>query len=129
MTTRKTPSKPAAVAAAEKKASIPKRPVIQHTKLFRAELQVALREKNAALAVADRDLAIAASERDEALEANRREYEAKDALAVERFKVIRAEVDADRDDILRTIAGIEKALEATGEASAAPSNVVAMAAE
>ena len=111
-----------AVAEAKRKATIPTRPVIEHTKLLRASLQVALQEKTAALAAADRDLANAASERDEAREANRHEHEMKDALADQRFDAIRTEVDADRTDILSSMTGIEAALAAT-EPPQAKSNV------
>jgi hypothetical protein len=125
MTTRK-PKTTNPVTQATKAATIPKRQVIKHTALFRAELQVKLRSLNDALAAADRDLTNAASERDVSLEANRRDHEAKDALATQRYETIRSEVDEDRNDILLNIEGVEAALAATGPAQ---SNVVAMAAE
>lgn len=120
------PSAIAAVADAKRRASIPSRPVIQHTKLLRAELHLALQAMTAALAADDRDLANAAGERDETMEANRREYEAKDALAVERFRAIRSGIDANRADVIRAMEGIEAALAATGEPKA---NVIQMHSE
>lgn len=94
--------KPIAVAQAEKQASIPKRQVIQHTQLFRAELQVRLNKANGQLAEADLALANAAADRDAAIE-----------LAKQKFDAIRAEVDAERQDIITAITGIEAALTAT----------------
>lgn len=102
MTTRKSPPKPIAVAQAERQASIPKRQVIQHTQLFRAELQVRLNKANGQLAEADLALANAAADRDAAIE-----------LAKQKFDAIRAEVDAERQDIITAITGIEAALTAT----------------
>ena len=101
MTTRP-PRKPKAVTEAESNATIPSRPVIQHTKLLRAELQVKLNNANGALAVADTALTTAAGERDAAIE-----------LASKRFDAIREELDAERTDILGSIKGIEAALAAT----------------
>lgn len=119
MTTSKTAPKPAAVAEAEKRSSIPKRPVIQHTALFRAELQAALNVANNEMVQADSALSSAADERDMAV-----------ALANQKFEAIRAGLDAERADILLKTAGIEAALKATEPAAeTAPANVVAMAAE
>lgn len=91
-----------AVTEAKKRATIPTRPVIQHTNLFRAELQAALRRANGALLNADNALSVAADDRDADM-----------ALVSQRFDAIRAQIDAERDDILRNIAGIEAALAAT----------------
>ena len=99
--TRKKASAPA-VTEAKKRATIPTRPVIQHTSLFRAELQAALRRANGALLNADNALSVAADDRDADM-----------ALVSQRFDAIRAQIDAERDDILRNIAGIEAALAAT----------------
>lgn len=129
MTTRKTPSKPAAVVAAEKKATIPKRQVVQHTKLLRAALQVEQSAKNDALASVERDLAHAAGVRDEEQESAKRAYNMAVDLAAQKFMAIRAELDAERSDILSALEGIEAALETTRERPAEPSNVVPMAAE
>lgn len=128
MTSRK-PSSVPAVTEAKRNATIPKRQVIKHTVLFRAELQVKLRSLNDALASADRDLTNAASERDISLEANRRDHEAKDALVSQRFDTIRSAVDADRSDILLNIEGVEAALKATEAKTSETSNVVKIAAE
>lgn len=117
MTNRKTTTMPAAVVAAEKRSSIPKRPVIQHTALFRAELQAALNIVNNEMVQADSALSSAADERDMAI-----------SLANQKFDAIRAGLDAERNDILLKTAGIEAALKAT-EPAAEPSNIVAMAAE
>ena len=100
--TRETTPKPIAVAQAEKQASIPKRQVIQHTQLFRAELQVRLNKANGQLAEADLALANAEADRDAAIE-----------LANQKYDAIRAEVDAERQDIITAITGIETALTAT----------------
>jgi hypothetical protein len=124
MTARKQIAAGPAVQEATKRASIPKRPVIEHTKLFRASLQLELQAANAALAVADRDLTNAAAERDEAEETAQRAYDASVAFARQRFDTIRTQVDAERDDILREINGIEAAMDATTPAS----NVVPMTA-
>lgn len=127
MSTRTKPANP--VIQATKAATIPKRQVIKHTALFRAELQVKLRGLNDALAAADRDLTTAASERDISLEANRRDHEAKDQLVTQRFDTIRVAVDADRSDILLNIEGVEAALKATEAKASETSNVVSIAAE
>ncbi|MGV8950105.1 MAG: hypothetical protein ACOH2M_03305 [Cypionkella sp.] len=99
MTTRKPPP-PAKIA--EARATIPTRPVIAHTKLFRAEMQVQHQALNNALANVDHALTAAAGERDAAVE-----------LANMRFAVIRAELDAERGDVLRNLDGVEAALDAT----------------
>lgn len=91
-----------AVTEAKKRATIPTRPVIRHTSLFRAELQAALNRANGALLNADNALSVAADDRD-----------AEISLANQRFDAIRAQIDAERDDILNNIAGIEAALAAT----------------
>lgn len=124
MTTTRKPKTPPAVFEASRKATIPSRPVIEHTKLLRANLQVELQAANAALAIADRELANAALERDEAKTNNRLEHEMKDALADQTFDAIRAEVDAGRDDIKLKIAGIEAALAATEPAEPEPKSNV-----
>jgi len=119
MTARKPPvpaAKPvAAVEDAQKRATIPTRPVIQHTALLRAELQAALNKATSALLKADNELSVAADDRDTDI-----------ALATKRFDAIRLQIDAERNDLHRAITGIEAALQATGEQ---PSNVVVMAAE
>ena len=110
----RTTTKPAPVAAvqeASKRASIPKRPVIEHTKLFRAELQAALSAANNELMAADSALVSAADDRDMSI-----------SLANQKYDAIREGVDADRADILLKITGIAAALAATAPAS----NVVPM---
>jgi hypothetical protein len=104
------PDPVAAVAEATANATIPSRPVIQHTKLLRAELQVRLSSANGALTTADTALVVAAQDRDAAIE-----------LANQRYAAIRAEIDAERDDVLTTIAGLEAALHATKPAEFQPS--------
>lgn len=93
------PSKPTPVAVAEKSASIPKRPVIQHTKLLQASLQMERQKANEALHLADTALAIAASERDREIE-----------FAQQKFDAIREGLDAERADIITSMDGIEAAL-------------------
>lgn len=110
-----TPTNAVAVVEARKRATIPTRPVIEHSKLFRAELQAALNKANSALLNADSALSVAADDRDTDV-----------TLANQRFDAIRAGLDLERADINRTIGGIEAALKAT---EPAPSNVVALAAE
>jgi len=102
MTTPRKPKTPPAVTEAKRKATIPSRPVIEHTKLLRAELQAAHIKASNALLSADAALSAAADSRDADI-----------ALANQRFDAIRAEVDAERDDILASIKGIEAALAAT----------------
>lgn len=94
-------SKPTPVAVAEKSASIPKRPVIQHTKLLYASLQMELEKANNALHAADTALAIAASDRDREVE-----------FVNQKFAAIREGLDAERADIITAIDGIEAALKA-----------------
>lgn len=84
-TPKKSPPKTIAVAQAEKAAAVPKRPVISHTGLLRATLQTELRKAQGALQEADMALTLAAEERD----------------------------DAERNDIIMSIEGIEAALTAT----------------
>lgn len=91
-----------AVVEANRNATVPKRQVVSHTKILRAELQVKLSDANGALAVADSALIAIAGERDGAIE-----------LANQRYEVFRRELDAERQDILRSITGIEAALIAT----------------
>lgn len=134
MTTRP-PRKPKAVAEAESNATIPSRPVIEHTKLFRAERQIERKAMNDALAAVDHQLETEAGIRDAAIEAADRAYElameaahnareGAHALATERFNAIRAEKDEERADIIRTLEGIEAALAATAPAKPeAKSNV------
>lgn len=93
---------PSAVADAKRRSSIPSRPVIEHTALLRAELQASLNRANGALLHADNALSVAADDRDMDI-----------ALANQRFAAIRQGLDAERDDIVRSIAGIEAALAAT----------------
>lgn len=101
-TPKKAPPKPIAVAQAEKAATLPTRPVIQHTQLFRAELQVRLSKANGQLSEADLALTNAAAARDAAIE-----------LANQKYEAIRSELDAERQDIMTELAGIEAALTAT----------------
>jgi hypothetical protein len=130
MTTKaKTAPKRAAVISAEKKASLPKRQVVQHTKLLQANLLVEQSAKNDALAAVDRDLAHAAGVRDEAREAARRACDMACALADQTFEAIRGELDSERTDIIRSLEGIDAALDAIRDRPTEPSNVVAMAAE
>ena len=103
MTQRK--STTPAVVEATRNATIPKRQVVSHTKILRAELQVKLSDANGALAVADSALIAIAGERDGAIE-----------LANQRYEAFRHELDAERQDLLRSITGIEAVLEATGAA-------------
>ena len=113
MSTRTNSKTTPAVQEAQKRASIPKRPVIEHTKLFRAELQAALSAANNELMAADSALVSAADDRDMSI-----------SLANQKFEAIREGVDADRTDILLKITGIAAALAATAPAS----NVVPMTA-
>lgn len=106
MTARKQIAAVPAVEGARQRASIPKRQVIEHTKLFRAELQAALAAANNELMAADSALASAADDRDMAI-----------TLANQKFEAIREGVDADRADLLLKIGGIEAALHATAQAS------------
>ena len=101
-TPKKSPPKPTAVAQAEKAAAVPKRPVITHTGLLRATLQAELRKAQGELQQADIALTLAAEERDDAI-----------AFANQKYDAIRAEVDAERQDIITAITGIEAALTAT----------------
>jgi len=105
------PSPKPAVAEAKRRATIPSRPVIQHTGLLRAELQASLNRANGALLQADSALSVAADDRDMDI-----------ALANQRYDAIREGIDAERTDILRSIAGIEAALSATADKA----NVVPM---
>lgn len=98
--------------------SIPKRQVIQHTKLFKAELNVALQSANNALAAADLALTAAAGERDMAIE-----------LANQRFAAIRSELDDERIDALTKITGIEAAMAAMEPEKPALSVVTTAAAQ
>ncbi len=102
MTTRKT--EVPAVIEAKRNATVPKRQVVSHTKILRAELQVKLSDANSALSVADAALIAIAGERDNAVE-----------LANQRYEAFRNELDGERNDILRSITGIEAALVATGD--------------
>ena len=130
MTTKaKTAPKPAAVISAEKKASLPKRQVVQHTKLLQANLLVEQSAKNDALASVDRDLAHAAGSRDEAREAAERAFQMACALADQTFEAIRGELDAERSDIIRSLEGIDAALDAIRDRPAETPNVVPLAAE
>jgi hypothetical protein len=95
------PAKPTPVAVAEKSAAIPKRPVIQHSKLLYASLQMELEKANNVLHAADTALTIAASERDREVE-----------FAHQKFDAIREGLDAERADIITSIDGIEAALKA-----------------
>lgn len=113
--TNKTTAPVTAVKEARKRATVPTRPVIEHSKLFRAELQAALNKATSALLNADSALSVAADDRDTDI-----------TLANQRYDAIRLGLDAERADIHRTIGGIEAALKATEPQS---SNVVALAAE
>lgn len=108
-----TAKKQTPVAAAAKAATIPKRPVIQHTKLLTATLQAELRKAQGALQEADMALSIAAQDRDDAIN-----------LANARFDAIREGLDQERVDIIRTIDGIEAGLKAM---SSQADNVVPLA--
>lgn len=110
-----TTKKPTPVAAATKAATIPKRPVIQHTKLLTATLQAELRKAQGALQEADMALSIAAQDRDDAIN-----------LANARFDAIREGLDQERVDIIRTIDGIEAGLKAMAPQA---DNVVPLAQE
>lgn len=88
---------------AKRNATVPKRQVVQYTKLLRAELQTKLSDTTSALAVADAALIAIAGERDNAIE-----------LAQKRFEAFRYEIDEERKDILRSLTGLEAALEALG---------------
>ena len=122
-----------AVKGAIASASIPSRPVIEHTKLLRATLQVERKATNDALALVDLEMQTEAGICDAALEAAGRAYElaiaaASNALqgavaiANERHNAIRAQLDEERNDLIRKLDGIEAALTAT-EAKPAASNV------
>lgn len=111
MTVPKT--KPAPVTTAVKSASIPKRPVIQHTKLLTATLQAELRKASGALQEADMSLSLAAQERDDAI-----------SLANGRFDLIRQGLDAERADIISAMDGLEAALKSM---ASKPDNVVSIA--
>lgn len=132
MTRKPTPTKEP-VAEAKKRASVPVRPVIQSTKLFRANLQIERQTANDALAAVDhaleteagiRDAAVEAADKtyELALEAARNAREGATALAVERFNVVRSELDAERSDIIRVLDGVEAALAAT-QSDTPPGNV------
>lgn len=110
MTTKTT--KPTPVAQAEKQASIPKRPVIEHANLLRATLTATLRKAQGELQNADMALSLAAEERDDAIK-----------LADDRFAAIREGLDAERDDINAAIDAIEAAL---AKLNPQPDNVVQM---
>lgn len=115
MTIRKSPTKPAPVAQAEKQASIPKRPVIQHTKLLTATLQAELRKAQGALQEADMALSIAAQDRDDAI-----------SLAKAKYDAIREGMDLERENIITCIDGLEAALK---KMAGTPDNVVPIAKE
>lgn len=132
------------VEAAAKRATIPTRPVIEHTKLFRAELQVQMAAVNCALDQVEHTLATAAGERDAAIEAADGAYDLAMAaagktrkgaveLASQRFDAIRANLDKEQADLRHKKDGIEAALERTAEPKAEtrsePDNVVPIAAE
>jgi hypothetical protein len=129
------------VETAKERATIPTKPVVEHTKLFRASLQLELSAANNTLAGVDLALQIAASTRDEAVEAAENAYEsavkaaesayrlalntateAKEgalSFARERFNAIRFEVDLERNDLVTKIEGLEAALKATAPAEKA----------
>lgn len=122
-----------AVKDAKERASIPSRPVIEHTKLLRATLQVERKATNDALAAVDLEMEVEAGARDAAIEAADRAYdlameaafnarEGTHALANERHNAIRAQLDEERNDLIRKLDGIEAALTAT-EAKPTASNV------
>lgn len=113
-----------AVTEARRRSSIPSRPVIEHTALLRAELQAQRSVTLDALASADMGLEVEAGIRDAAAEAAERAYDLaltaasnvrsnSMAIATERFRAARAELDAERADIIRAMEGIEAALAAT----------------
>lgn len=110
MTTKTT--KPTPVAQAEKQASIPKRPIIEHANLLRTTLTATLRKTQGELQNADMALSLAAEERDDAIK-----------LAHERYDAIREGLDAERDDITTAIDAIEAAL---AKLTVKPDNVVQM---
>ena len=110
-----TTKKPAPVTTAAKGASIPKRPVIQHTKLLTATLQAEHRKAQGALQEADMALSLAAQERDDAIN-----------LANAKFEAIREGLDAERRDIITSIDMLESALKASAPKA---DNVVPIAKE
>lgn len=112
MTKPQPKSLPAAVKEAAKRASIPKRQVIRHTSLFRAELQAALHAANNELLQADAALSSAADDRNTAID-----------LANQKYEAIRLGIDEERADLHTKIAGIEAALAATAPVQV-PDNVV-----
>lgn len=117
------------VEAAAKRATIPTRPVIEHTKLFRASLQVQQSAATDALSLVDRDLVHAADTRAEEMEAANRAYGMAMALADQKYDAIRTELDAERVAIISVIDSIDAALAKLDPAPADESNVVQIAAE
>ena len=131
--TPRPPRKPKAVAEAESSATIPSRPVIEHTKLLRATLQVERKATNDALALVDLEMQTEAGVLDAATEAAHQKYllamqaaqaayDGELVLANERHKAISAQLNEERNDLTRKLDGIEAALAAT-EAKPAASNV------
>lgn len=115
---RSSTATPPAVQEAAKRATIPSRPVIQHTSLFRATLQQLRSKATDALASADMALTAAASERDHEMDAAKRAYDAACSVAASRFEAIRSELDAERADCICELDGIDAAMSVTAPAAA-----------
>lgn len=86
----------------------PSRPVIEHTKLFRASMQVAQRDAENALFVVDSELQAAAEG-----------HEARMELERQRYAEVRRQLDEQRQDVVTHKAGIDAALAATAPRSVA----------
>lgn len=115
-TATKTKPVPAVVKAAKARATIPTRPVIDRTKLFRAEMQVELQAHTSALANVDHAITAADCDCDAAIE-----------LAQQRRLIIQSELALERDDLVMVIEGINAGLERTAQRDPAPaSNVTAI---
>lgn len=132
------------VEAAAKRATIPTRPVIEHTKLFRAELVILQQTALLDLAQVDHVLMTAVDECETAQVAAARAEElaiaaaakarkGADELATQRLSAIRKGADKERADIIRKLDAIERALNEPAPAEQAdetePNNVVQIAAE
>lgn len=134
------------VEAAAKRATIPTRPVIEHTKLFRAELLLAQSAANSELEQADHIIVTAVEEKNAAqnaaaiaeqiaIEAANTARRGADALATQRFNTIRSEIEKERNDIICKLDSIEAALKSIADAEpkaetrSEPDNVVQIAAE
>lgn len=120
MTTRK-PKAADPVTQATKAATIPKRQVIKHDELFKAELLVARQVATDDLGMVDNTLQTAAVDRDMAIDAADRAYDlaceaalhirnGAQQMAEQRFAIIPDELDGERGGIIRKLDGIEAAL-------------------